>query len=357
VRSDAESTITHAARRELGDNAISREQMTIDLNTLDYKEFELVVGALLVRSGYHITAQAKRGQRGPDFEVAAPSGERIIVEVKHFRQPIPSAMVAQLAGDIARYRLQSPDTKGLIVISGTLSAAAAHRIAVHPELEVWTGDEVVRRLSAHPDILAATRASVGAFQALSALSMLTASLPPPKPASAQYTKRLAAIAAGRGDWREFEIWCTEILTDIFKPDLGPPDRQIRTDDGLDIMDAIFPIRAGAPPWSQVRAEFATRFVVSEYKNYVEPIGQKQVESIAQYLWANAKRQFGILVSRTAPADSALAQRRRAWLDQSKMIAFLSDRELVEMLEMREEGDDPFEVIDAQLEEFLRTLTP
>lgn len=37
-----------------------------------------------------------------------------------------------------------------------------------------------------------------------------------------------------------------------------------------------------------------------------------------------------------------------------MIVFLSDRELVEM---REQGEDPLEVIDAQLEEFLRTLTP
>ena len=53
--------------------------MTIDLSTLNYEEFEFVVGALLVRSGYHITAKAKRGQPGPDFELVAPSGETIIV--------------------------------------------------------------------------------------------------------------------------------------------------------------------------------------------------------------------------------------------------------------------------------------
>ena len=40
-----------------------------------------------------------------------------------------------------------------------------------------------------------------------------------------------------------------------------------------------------------------------------------------------------------------------------MIVFLTDLELVEMLLMREHGQEPFDVIDAQLEEFLRTLTP
>lgn len=331
--------------------------MSIDLATLGYEEFELVVGALLAKSGYQITARATRGRPGPDFELVAPSGEKVIVEVKHSRSQIPSAIVAQMAGDVVRYRLQSPGARALIVVSGTLTAGAAQRIAMHPEIEVWTGDEVVRRLNTHPDVMAAARDSLGALQALSAFSMLAASSPPPKPPSTRYAERLAAIRAGRGDWRTFEIWCTEILNDSFKPDLGPPDRQIRTDDGLDIMDAVFPIRAIAPPWSQVRAEFTTRFVVAEYKNYVEQIGQKQVESIAQYLWANAKRQFGILVSRGAPGKPAVAQRRRVWLEQSKMIVFLSDWELVEMLAMREDGEDPFAVIDTQLEEFLRTLTP
>jgi hypothetical protein len=56
------------------------------------------------------------------------------------------------------------------------------------------------------------------------------------------------------------------------------------------MDAIFPIRAIEPPWSQVRSEFATRFVVAEFKNYSAPIGQKQIEEIARYLWHKAQRR-------------------------------------------------------------------
>lgn len=40
-----------------------------------------------------------------------------------------------------------------------------------------------------------------------------------------------------------------------------------------------------------------------------------------------------------------------------MIVFLNAADLISMLEMRENGEEPFEVIDAQLEEFFRTLSP
>jgi hypothetical protein len=173
----------------------------------------------------------------------------------------------------------------------------------------------------------------------------------------QFEVKLSKIASGNDDWRKFEDWGTEILTEIFKPHLGPPDKQVRSDDGLDIMDAIFPIRAGTPPWSLVRSEYVTRFVVAEYKNYGAEIGARQVESIEQYLWKQAKRQFGLLVSRHAPSQPAIAQRRRAWLDKEKMIVFLTADDLLGMLEMRENGEEPFAVIDAQLEDFLRTLSP
>jgi len=329
--------------------------MTFDLHALSYEDFERLVGGLLVASGFQITRQARRGSPGPDYEAIAPTGETVIVEVKHYRSPIPSALVAQFAHDVERYRDKAPDTKGLIVTSGVLSTSAASRITAHPDIEVWSGWEVTERLRRHPEILEAAQSSVGAAHALAALSMIAVG--PTPPASVDYAARLGQIEAGKSDWRRFEVWSADILTDIFKPHLGPADRQTRSEDGLDIMDAIFPIRGDAPPWSQVRSEFTTRFVVAEFKNYVDPVGQKEVESIGQYLWEKAKRQFGVLVSRQDPSESARKQRRRLWLDQNKMVVFLTAGELIAMLEMREAGEEPFTVIDAQLEGFLRTLTP
>lgn len=328
----------------------------LELEMLSPPQFEAVVAVLIARLGYQLTLKSGPGVRGPDIEAIAPTGETVLIEVKHYRQPIPRRLIDEFAGDIGRYRLQVPDAKGLFVASGPLSPAAVAGIAAHEELELWSADFVKTRLAEHPDILSALDKTLQAAELLSALTK-PAELLVPERASSRYVTRLRAIEPGPTAWRPFEHWCTEILTEIFKPHLGPPDQQTRTDDDLDIMDAIFPIRPGAHVWSQVRSEFATRFVVGEFKNHSDPIGQKQVESIAQYLWDKAKRNFGILVSRTAPSAPAVAQRRRVWLQENKMIVFLTDQELIEMLQMREADDEPFAVIDAQLEEFLRTLSP
>ncbi|MEC3910318.1 restriction endonuclease [Sphingobium sp. CR2-8] len=328
-----------------------------DFKSLSPQDFELLVGALLSQSGSPVIAQSRPGQNAPDFEAISPTGERMIVEVKHYRQPIPSAIVRQFSGDIARARLQMPNTKGLLVVSGDLSSAARQAIVEEDGLDVWTGHDVRRLLQRFPNVANAAANSAAASQLLQMMATAAAAPMPPRPLSAQFEDRLVAIKAGKDDWSMFEDWGTEILTEIFKPDLGPPDQQTRTDDGLDIMDAIFPIRAGSPPWALVRAEYGTRFAVAEYKNYTGPIGPKQVESIQQYLWIPAKRQFGLLVSRELPAPQAIVQRRRAWLEHQKMIVFLSATDLIGMLEMRENGEEPFEVIDAQLEEFFRTLSP
>lgn len=328
----------------------------LDLATLTYEEFEFVVGALLARMEYKSLKSPRLGQRGPDFDALTSSGDRVVVLVKHFNKTIPRSILDRFVGDLERYRLQTPDAKGIIVVSGDVPISVLHDISKHSWLTVWTGVHVKQLLKAHPDVAAAAAASSEALRSLSMMAtaedgVLRAA------ASNLFTDRLKRITPGRDDWRDFELWCTEILTAIFEPELGPPDQQTRSDDGLDIMDAIFPIRSDTTPWSLIRAEYATRFVVAEFKNYGDPVGPKQVESIAQYLWKPAKRRFGLLISRNAPNSQAMAQRRREWLEQEKMIIFLTDIELIEMLILREEGQKPFDVIDAKLEFFLRTLTP
>ncbi|MNR96984.1 hypothetical protein D3C72_281470 [compost metagenome] len=330
--------------------------MPLDLTTLSYDDFERVVGALLVRSGFNLLSAAEPGVRGPDFEALTPTGDRLFVEVKHFKRGLPRALLERLKHDLARQREQWPEARGLLVISSDLPESARVELQ-SSDYEIWSGRDVLARLEEQPDIVAAAVAHIDTSATLAALAAPAKQLSEAPLASQSYAERLAAIPAGKEGWRKFEVWGTELISDIFKPDLGPADRQIRSDDGLDIMDAIYPIRASTGPWSHLRNEFSTRFVVAEYKNFVDPIGQKEVESIAQYLWKSAKRQFGILVSRDEPSESALKQRRRIWLEAEKMVVFLSAHELLQMLAERESGSEPIETLEAQVEGFLQTLTP
>ena len=98
-------------------------------------------------------------------------------------------------------------------------------------------------------------------------------------------------------------------------------------------------------------------MVAEFKNYSEKITQREVESIQQYLYPKALRSFGILCSRKGIKDSAEKQRRRAWVENEKLIAFVSDDDLIEMIKSKDSGDEPFELIESHLEEFFSKLCP
>ncbi len=133
--------------------------------------------------------------------------------------------------------------------------------------------------------------------------------------------------------------------------------QIRSDDGLDIMDAIFDIPDEGSVWERIRADYRTYFVVAEFKNYTDQIGQNSVTQLADYLWVDAFRMFGLLISREGPKQSAADTRRKVWLKEKKLIAFLADEDLIEMARRVDEGKNPYGVIREQLIEFFRTLAP
>lgn len=331
----------------------------IDLQQLDYSEFEILVGIILKRIGYEILRGPGRpGTRGPDFEVISPDGIPFVVEVKHFKlqdQGIGKSLLSQFAGDIDRYRQQKANIKGLLVLSSPLSQTERDYFTQFSEICVWDRVFVLSQLVKNKDLEAIFQSIINAKEGF--YSKVQDLIGNTVSRSKELTGSLRALPCGREHWKDYERLCTEILTYIFSPELGAPDIQSRSDDGLDIIDAIFPIRSFRPPWNLVRTEYRTRFVVSEFKNYCDPIGQTQVESIAQYLWRPAQRFFGLLVSRQAPNPSAIAQRRRKWLEEEKCIVFLNDDNLCEMLQLRESQGQTFDVIDVQLEDFFRTLTP
>lgn len=347
----------------------------IDLQELDYSEFEILVGLLLKREGYSILRGPNYPDtRGPDYETVSPDGRPIFVEVKHpnpkhnslgkfllrhlgedFRASVGKTIVMQFAGDIERYRQQKPNAEGLLIVPWSLSSSEIEAVAQCRNIGIWDSQVLSSKLAKHKDLETLFQATIDAKGSF--LSKVQSFLGNTSSLTPKLSASLRSLPCGHDDWREYERLCTEILTYVFAPELAAPDIQSRSDDGLDIIDAIFPIRSNQAPWSLVRSEYKTRFVVAEFKNYCDPIGQAQVESIAQYLWRPAQRFFGMLVSRKNPSHNAIAQRRRKWIEEEKCIIFLTDENLLEMLQLRESQAQPFDVVDAQLEDFFRTLTP
>ena len=98
-------------------------------------------------------------------------------------------------------------------------------------------------------------------------------------------------------------------------------------------------------------------VVTEFKNLDGPLRQKEVESLQQYLLPKAKRSLGILCGRHAPSNQAIKARRRAWMEADKLILFLSDQDLIDLVRIKANGGDSSEVLDGKMDEFFVTLAP
>ncbi|MFF2396332.1 restriction endonuclease [Nocardia sp. NPDC058114] len=329
---------------------------------LDWETFEALVALLMQGAGFVITSPPGKS-RGPDggvdFVARSTDQRDVYVQAKHSRRPLSSSQLRSAADTARRLNEQLPDAEFFFVSSTKLRAEDRHALT-EAEVTVWDRADIDRQLlNANPDVAQRIQETAKARD-LSGLFAEAGPCPESTLAS-RVAKELAAIPRGHAGWRTFEKEAARILTEIFLPDLGPPDTQVRTADGLDIMDATYPIAYVGSSWSDLRTQFQTRFVVAEFKNHTDPIGQHEVKSIAQYLFHRAFRMFGLLVSRTEPSASAEAERRKAWMEpdfeRGKMIVFLSDEDLVQMAQYKDDGRDPYQVIDQKLTAFLITLSP
>ncbi len=328
----------------------------MDFTRLTPQEFETLCARLLQASGYQLTSQpGKSRDIGVDFTFTDEAGASWVAEVKHFRRPRTGTTVLRQASQQLNFaRGFVGASHALLIISMLLPQATKRAMEVQEEVQVWDLRDLNERLAIRPDIGRDFQALINAQAATQA----GLNQPPTLEARAlELITRLDALPSGRTHWRQYEDLCAEILNYAFFPGLGVPSLQSRSDDGLDIRDAVFTISREDAFWSEIREICRTRFVVAEFKNYSEPIRQTEVESIQQYLYVKARRMFGLLCSRQQPSESATLARRRAWVEHDRLILFLSDEDLKDLVRARAFGEQPTAALDVQLDGFLLTLNP
>lgn len=166
-------------------------------------------------------------------------------------------------------------------------------------------------------------------------------------------QRLTACPAGEAGWRQFEDVAIDILTFLFVPPLSPPIVQPRTYSGTDRRDAVFPNRNHQErnTWGQLLNELDARMVLVEFKNYdQEDIGKDEVNQTRNYLKMPMGRLALMVVSKT-PDNGAHIKRNSIFSEDRKVILFLTKGHLFEMLDMKERGEDPADLVMDLVERF------
>lgn len=166
-------------------------------------------------------------------------------------------------------------------------------------------------------------------------------------------KRLEDCPAGYEGWKEFEDSCIEVLSFLFVPPLIKPIIQSRTYSGIDRRDAVFPNRNidQSNNWGHLLRELSARMVLFEFKNYDnDEIGKEEVNQTRNYLTVPMGK-LGIMCCSRKPNNSAYIKRNTIFSEDKKVILFLMREQLIEMVFIKERGEDPSDLIMDMVEMF------
>lgn len=176
----------------------------------------------------------------------------------------------------------------------------------------------------------------------------------PKPRD--YCKELKAISPGRVDFSRYEKKCVEILKYLFDSHLTGWKTQQSSNDNLNRFDLVTRVRSDSDFWRFLSRELGSRYIIFEFKNYEDKIGQGEVLTTEKYLHKTALRTVAFMVSRKGASSNAIKFAEGAMREHGKLIIVLEDDELCQMLSMKEQGDDPSEYLFEKVDDFLMSLS-
>ncbi|MCM1127957.1 MAG: hypothetical protein NC429_16000 [Lachnospiraceae bacterium] len=168
-------------------------------------------------------------------------------------------------------------------------------------------------------------------------------------------EKLLQIKPGTGQWQQYEKVCIEILKYVLGDYLTLWYTQENTDNGMYRFDLCCKIKAGSNQdfFDTVQQYFNTKYIVFEFKNYNKKITQKEIYTTEKYLYEKALRRVAIIISREGADENALAAVRGSLRESGKLILCLSDRDILEMIEIKERNEQPTEAfLGAMLDDLL-----
>lgn len=96
-------------------------------------------------------------------------------------------------------------------------------------------------------------------------------------------------------------------------------------------------------------------ILIECKNLFSQISNDEIDDIAKYLIRKGIGLFGLILSRKSANPHAKQLQISKWKDEDKLILVLEDRDLQEMIELYANQQDPSEVIQRKINEFLQSV--
>jgi len=346
--------------------------------------FENLVGQVLQELGYSIELSSQRSRHLPlrQIDIIAREADGAVrpVEVKLTnRTKVSLALLRDASAQTADLRPYANSTVPLLVFGAIVDHA--HRLWAEREfnIEVWDRDILLSKTKNsfldlqmffdehNRSTIEQEERGARAKETPSPAQVSTIDLsldPPPLPQGDMLINKLQSIDAGKAHAKRYEEACRDIIAYLFGDDLRDGRSQKRTSDGLNVYDLVYRVNPRHPFWITLTRDFRARVVLFECKNYGKPIRPEQVFTTERYLSLNAMRAVCFVLSRKPVHKHAVHAAYGAMRDSGKLLVFLSDVDLIEMIrakdaQVRNGGtdderleNDPTEVLDQRIYEFI-----
>lgn len=176
--------------------------------------------------------------------------------------------------------------------------------------------------------------------------------------SDQYIEKLKNCKTGKSNNadKEYESICTEIIKYLFETEFDKFEEQYKTDDKMFRMDLLCSLKGTTEFWKFLISFYKTKFIVFEYKNYPDCISQNLIYITEKYLFPIALRNVAFIISRKGFDPNAERAALGCLRENGKLIISVTDEDLVQMLLMKKNGEEPSDYLLDKVEEFLMSVS-
>jgi DNA-binding NarL/FixJ family response regulator len=166
-------------------------------------------------------------------------------------------------------------------------------------------------------------------------------------------EHLRHLKTGGRNATAYEKDVSTILAAVLYPHLTDPRLQSRNVSGTRRCDILFSNFSSHSFWQRMSQRHDATLVVFEVKN-VKRLEARYVDQVAGYLNPGSG-YLGFIVSRASPRKSVLqraVEKFQTRGEGGKVVLFLCDDDLAEMLRLREAGGEPTELIKQRYHDFV-----
>jgi len=322
----------------------------INWNTINYKIFEDLVFDLLTDEGFSLSRTPKTRDGGIDFIATFKNSletyDRILIQTKFYNN---NKISIDILKQLYAISLTEKASKVLIITNSELTNSAREFISHSATtLIVWEEQKLLAKLYSCPKLMKKYFGSKP--------------IKPPKQVALidkkyhdmqKLIKDLDTCPEGQDGWKQYEETGVKILKHLFVPPLGEPRIQTRRQSGIDVRDAVFPNRSKSVNWQFIRDDYDAKYVLFEFKNFSisgREVDKQSVIQINDYLIKTIGR-FGVICSNKEPTKSGIEKRRDIFIEANKLILFISNDHIKEMLRRKYKNLDPSDVIIDLIDDF------